>query len=329
MSAERWPLVAYGEEIDALSRRSLGYRLLWPLAPQSWSAEVEELARVLQAAPYPDAWPPTDLPVSVVLAGGERLVAWARYGLADHTVSRRLGGLELFGVVGERSWSVRQVRAVLEELRRLRSERASWGALPADLALPDGLHQEEGHSDTAYGLSLWSRDTPLLLAATSPDEPRRRFDELSGVNQPASWQWVPLVAGAEALRRYAERGPLVAWSVPGVSAAAAATPPPRQAPRRSAWPLAPASALTGLLVGLVLGAGWFSPRPEAANPGPTTPARPQPRDDSRERFAQALYRRLEREVGGGPPGGGAPPGPHTGPPPPPPPPPRASAGRRR
>src|SRR5207249_6853878 len=64
-----------------------------------WAAEVEVLARRLQAAPYPDHWPPTDLFCSVLLADGRRLIALARYGLADHTPTHRRSGLELIGVV--------------------------------------------------------------------------------------------------------------------------------------------------------------------------------------------------------------------------------------
>src|SRR5262245_19078188 len=91
---------AYGEDLDGDAQRSLGYRLLAPAAAQGWGAEVEALARQLQATPFPDNWPPAELFCSLLLADGRRLVAVARYGLADHTASRRRGGLELVGVVG-------------------------------------------------------------------------------------------------------------------------------------------------------------------------------------------------------------------------------------
>src|SRR5918912_744593 len=103
---------AYGEHLDALSERSLGFRLLAPAEPLPWCAEVEALARHLQNAPYPDHWPPTELFCSVVLATGQRLIAVARYGLADHTASQRRGGLELVGVVGPAALDVTQARAV-------------------------------------------------------------------------------------------------------------------------------------------------------------------------------------------------------------------------
>src|SRR5436190_1827314 len=90
---------AYGEHLEGPQRRSLGYRLLAPAEPEPWCAEVEALARGLHAAPYPDPWPPTELFCSVLLSDGQRVVAVARYGLADHTASQRRGGLELIGVV--------------------------------------------------------------------------------------------------------------------------------------------------------------------------------------------------------------------------------------
>src|SRR5690349_20642288 len=90
---------AYGENLEGLHRRSLGYRLLVPAEAEAWASEVESLGRRLQAAPYPDHWPPAELFCSVLLPDGRRVVALARYGLADHAPSHRRGGLELIGVV--------------------------------------------------------------------------------------------------------------------------------------------------------------------------------------------------------------------------------------
>src|SRR5207249_6058451 len=90
---------AFGEHLEGIPPRSLGYRLLAPTEPEPWAAEVEGLARRLQAAPYPDHWPPTQLFCSLLLADGRRLIALARYGLADHTPTHRRSGLELIGVV--------------------------------------------------------------------------------------------------------------------------------------------------------------------------------------------------------------------------------------
>src|SRR5260370_27332434 len=90
---------AYGEHLDGLAQRSLGYRLLAPARPQPWSAEVEALARRLQTTPYPDHWPPTDLFCSVLLADRSRLIAVARYGLADPTPSGRRRGLAFIAAI--------------------------------------------------------------------------------------------------------------------------------------------------------------------------------------------------------------------------------------
>ena len=48
---------AYGEHLEGVPPRSLGYRLLAPAGPEPWSGEVEALARRLQAAPYPGLVP--------------------------------------------------------------------------------------------------------------------------------------------------------------------------------------------------------------------------------------------------------------------------------
>src|SRR6266851_8240947 len=111
---------AYGEHLDGLAQRSLGYRLLAPARPEPWSAEVEALARRLQTTPYPDHWPPADLFCSVLLADGSRLVAAARYGLADHTPGGRRGGLELIGAVGPANLSIVEALAVYHWLRQRR-----------------------------------------------------------------------------------------------------------------------------------------------------------------------------------------------------------------
>src|SRR6266849_1844898 len=112
---------AYGEHLEGGSQRSLGYRLLAPAEPAPWGEEVESLARRLQAAPYPDLWPATDLFCSILLADGRRLVALARYGLSDHTPSRRRGGLELVGVVGPPSLDVPEALATYRWLRQRRA----------------------------------------------------------------------------------------------------------------------------------------------------------------------------------------------------------------
>src|SRR5205809_2099602 len=112
---------AYGEDVEGLGGapgRSLGFRLLAPAGPQPWGAEVESLARRLQAAPYPDHWPATDLFCSVLLATGERLVARARYGVHDSTPSGRSGGMELVGVVGPASLTAAEARSIYHWLKQ-------------------------------------------------------------------------------------------------------------------------------------------------------------------------------------------------------------------
>src|SRR5438132_7459907 len=108
---------AFGEHLEGVPRRSLGYRLLAPAESEPWCAEVEALARRLQAAPYPDHWPPTELFCSVLLADSSRLIALARYGLADHTPSHRRGGLELVGVVGPGRLAVSSALSTYQCLR--------------------------------------------------------------------------------------------------------------------------------------------------------------------------------------------------------------------
>ena len=61
---------AYGESLEGTPPRSLGYRLLTPSEPEPWRGEVESLAQLLQAAPYPEHWPPADLFCSVLLSDG-------------------------------------------------------------------------------------------------------------------------------------------------------------------------------------------------------------------------------------------------------------------
>src|SRR5262249_6457124 len=109
---------AYGETVDGVPPRSLGYQLQAPVEPESWSEEVETLARQFQAASYPDHWPPAECFCSVLLKDGQRVVALARYGRADHTVSRRWGGLEFIGVVTPGELSLGSAQGVYHWLRQ-------------------------------------------------------------------------------------------------------------------------------------------------------------------------------------------------------------------
>src|SRR5256885_985122 len=108
-NAAEWQGFAYGEDLDGVSQRSLGFRLLTPAAPAPWCAEVEALAHQLQAAPYPDHWPAAELFCSVLLAERGRRVAWTprRAGVAVKLdaprpaapAPRAAGGRKLLGAV--------------------------------------------------------------------------------------------------------------------------------------------------------------------------------------------------------------------------------------
>jgi len=144
-----WYGFAYGEDVESPNGRSLGFRLLAPAGPEPWAAEVEALARRLQAAPYPDQWPATDLFCSVLLPdegagrpsgnGGRRLIALARYGLADHTPSQRRGGLELIGLVGPASVSVPTALTIYRWLQQRRAQTDELRALGGRFPLQDVL----------------------------------------------------------------------------------------------------------------------------------------------------------------------------------------------
>jgi hypothetical protein len=206
---------AYGEDLEGVPPRSLGYRLLAPARPQPWCAEVEALARRLQAAPYPDHWPATDLFCSVLLADGRRVVALARYGLSDHTPSQRRGGLELVGVVAPPGLDVRSALSVYVWLRRLREQTDDLHRLGSVHALAEVLASSAPPEPAADPLPvlpvrLW-QEGALLFAASSPADPDHRLRLLEQAAG-ASWQWLPLVGPDFPLHTYAQRGPLIAWT---------------------------------------------------------------------------------------------------------------------
>ncbi|MHB1425215.1 MAG: hypothetical protein ACYC3I_18750 [Gemmataceae bacterium] len=206
---------AYGEDLEGVSLRSLGYRLLAPLRAEPWCDEVEALARRLQAAPYSDHWPPTDLFCSVLLSDGRRVVALARYGLADHTPSQRRGGLELIGVVAPANLDVSSALSIYHWLSQRRDE-------------VDDLHQLGGRFSTSeirpaveptppnadpvpvLPVRLW-QEGALLFAASTPAEPNHRLRLLEQATG-SCWQWLPLVGADFPLPTYAQRGPVIAWT---------------------------------------------------------------------------------------------------------------------
>ncbi len=314
MSAANVSLIgfAFGEHVEGLPARSFGYRLLAPPEPEPWSAEVEALARRLQGAPYPDHWPPTDLFCSVLLADGCRMVAVARYGLADHTPSQRRGGLELIGIVADGELDVSSALAVYHWLQMRRAEVDDLHALGGCFQLADVLAAVPPATAPAdpvpvLPIRLW-QEGALLFAATAPSDPDHRLGLLEqGAGQ--AWQWLPLVGSDFPLGAYAQRGPLVAWTphLAGVAVKvdhkqSAASPHPARRPRLVGVALV-VSLLCVTLLGALSLAQTISLRaqvaalatPPASAPQATNAAQ-QP-DDSRERLADALQDVLRERLG--------------------------------
>jgi hypothetical protein len=310
---------AYGEDLEGVSLRSLGYRLLAPRG-EPWCEEVEALARRLQAAPYSDHWPATDLFCSVLLADGRRVVALARYGLADHTPSQRRGGLELIGVVAPAGLDVPSALSIYRWLHQRRAGADDLHQLGGRFSLAGILAAHEPPPPPADPLPilpvrLW-QEGALLFAASTPADPDHRL-RLLEQGAGTSWQWLPLVGPDFPLHTYAQRGPLVAWTphLAGValkldprSAESPAARPPRSS---RAW----RGATAGLLVLLfaLLSANLWSTlalhRQVTATPAlatsaaenPPAPAKgkqsPSTRDAERDRFVAALHALLIEEGG--------------------------------
>jgi hypothetical protein len=152
---------------------------------------------------------------SVLLATGERLVAVARYGLADHTPGHRRGGLELVGVVGPSSLDVtsafslyqwlKQRRALVEDLHTLGGTMALAEVLAA--MPPTPLPRDPA---PVLPVRLW-QEGALLFAATTPSEPDHRLTLLEQ-SAGGAWQWLPFVGADFPVPNYVQRGPLVAWT---------------------------------------------------------------------------------------------------------------------
>lgn len=206
---------AYGEELDTLGQRSLGYRLVAPAGGTSWSHEVEALARHLQAAPYPDHWPPVDLFCSVILTDGQRAIAVARYGVIDHTAGHRRGGFELIGVVAENILPMTEILAIYRWLSQHRAAAEDLHALGGQARLSAILEKGPAPSSPsepvlALPIGEW-RDSALKLAAASSTDPDR-YLRRPEFNTNVAWQWLPFVGPDFPLREQAQRGPLVAWT---------------------------------------------------------------------------------------------------------------------
>jgi hypothetical protein len=151
----------------------------------------------------------------VLLADGRRLVALARYGLADHTPSRRRGGLELIGVVAGVGLDVRAALSIYSWLRRRRDAVEDLHQLGGAFPLAEVLAAAAPPPPAADPLPvlpvrLW-QEGALLFAASTPADPDHRL-RLLEQGAGASWQWLPLVGPDFPLQTYAQRGPLVAWT---------------------------------------------------------------------------------------------------------------------
>ncbi len=299
---------AYGEDLDSVSRRSLGYRLLAPSRSEPWCEEVEALARRLQAAPYSDHWPPTDLFCSVLLSDGRRVVALARYGLADRTPSQRRGGLELIGAVVPANLEVAAALSLSRWLGQRREGVDDLHQLGGPFTLEDVLASVAPplpHADPlpVLPVRLW-QEGALLFAASTPAEPDHRLRLLEGATG-ASWQWLPLVGVDFPLQTYAQRGPLIAWTphLAGVaikldskSSESSAVRPGRSEERRGRFA---AVAWTLLLLALLAANLWSTlalhrslPLPpsrqiESASSLPAKQAMPND-EAGRDRFVAAL-----------------------------------------
>jgi hypothetical protein len=278
---------AYGEDRDGA--RSLGFKLLTPGAAP-WAAEVETLARKLQACPYPEAWRPVELLCSVLLEGGQRLVALARYGLRDHTAGRRAGGLELLGVVGPPSLTLSEARAVVAWARRRRGEiddLHSLGNPPAEATSGAALSgvvdsSPAGTLDSSRPVSplpmRLAQSGALLITAVTPSQPDEHLDLLESCTS-SDWQWIPLCGPDFPFDAYAQRGPLVAWTPARTDLAillgrGRSEPAPVAPPRRASFWAPLAVAVLFVLLGLNLWAWWGLPDrlPPPPEPGVTGPA---------------------------------------------------------
>jgi hypothetical protein len=309
---------AYGEHLDGLPPRSLGYRLLAPPEPQPWSAEVEALARLLHAAPYPDHWPATDLFCSVLLADGSRLIAVARYGLSDQTTSHRRGGLELFGVIGPAALSPAAALTVYHWLRKCRARaedlRSLSGRYPLADVLAEGVLEQTGAGPApVLPVRLW-QDGVLLFSAATASDPDRHLTLLAA-DAPGGWQWLPLVGPDFPFAEYARRGPLAAWTPHLTGLAVKLDRAPAERIARAPRQLRSLVAAFGTLVLLLLVANLWATlalrsrllkgghadlAPKKQPDGRRSPEESKgASDEAREVFARALYRLMLQGGAGG------------------------------
>lgn len=302
---------AFGEHLEGVPQRSLGYRLLAPVEPVPWAAEVESLARRLQAAPFPDHWPPAELFSSVLLGDGQRLIALARYGLADHTPSHRRSGLELIGLVAPGNLGVPTALAVYQGLRQRRAETEDLQTLGRHYLLSELVSAAPalpGRGDPLpiLPIRLWEHGA-LLFAATSPSDPDHHLGLLEQ-GAGGAWQWLPFVGADFPLLTYGQRGPLVAWTPHLAGVAVKLDRKPTEDLTGPARPRRLLPILSFLAVVVLLGANFGAmyslyqrlpqsvPAPPAISPSEKALPPPRPAAEAdRERFAQALYDMLQSQ----------------------------------
>jgi len=313
-SAPRTALEAfvYGEQLDDLGQRSLGFGLLVPQTPSTWSAEAESLARKLQAAPYPDDWPAADLFCSVLLEGGERLVALARYGVSDSTPSKRRGGLEMIGVVGPHSLSLTSVRTIEQWLAQQRNRLDRIGSFSGSFDLVEVLADTPAPPEQdSDGLPApLGPERSIVLPANSALEPNSRLGMVAFLRDHC-WQWLPYIDHDFNLTAYSQRGPIVAWTTPLARNVRPALPvaelaQPAVSPRGGRGWIA---LLAFLLFGLLGANAWYlwrldqrldelkpnpaivpSRQPSSAEMRSLPPVEATPEDD--EAVVKALYHHL-------------------------------------
>jgi hypothetical protein len=285
-----------------------------PTQPEPWSKEVEALARRLQTTAYSDHWPATDLFCSVLVADGRRLIAVARYGLADHTPSKRRGGLELVGVLCPARLDVPTALAIYRGLKRMRAGVEDLHTFAGRFSIQDFSHAAQGPEPRndpmpVLPVRLW-QDGAFLFAASAPSDPDHHL-QLLEQNAGHTWQWLPLVGPDFPLATYAQRGPLIAWT-PHLAGVAlkidrkATETAAHGATRSGPWPRLTLVAMIVVLFALLAGNLWSiyllhqrlqgtpSLTPQSAGVGDVA-TRPAPvtvpaarSSDSRERFADAL-----------------------------------------
>jgi hypothetical protein len=207
---------AYREALEGTPPRSLGYRLLKPIGPEPWRTEVESVARLLQAAPYPEEWPPVDLFCSVLLCGGGRLIGVARYGLTDRTASQRRGGLELTGVIAPASLGVPSALAINRWLRTLGEsglDRLAGNCWLEDVLIAFTPVACPACDSLPRPTQPWKENAHLYVAR-EPGEPDAQVGmlEAAGHADAGNWQWLPLVRSDFPWEEYSKRGPLIAWT---------------------------------------------------------------------------------------------------------------------